>query len=88
MLFRSLFFWLPSPEVAEQRVAARVASGGHNIPSDVIHRRYWLGIRNLFSIFVPIVDRWSLYDNSIFLQPVVERGIVRDKQKFNQILNS
>ena len=22
-----LFFWLPSPEVAEQRVAARVASG-------------------------------------------------------------
>ncbi len=83
-----LFFWLPSPEVAQQRVAARVASGGHNIPSDVIHRRYWLGIRNLFSIFVPIVDRWSLYDNSIFLQSVVERGIVRDKQKFNQILNS
>ncbi len=31
----------PSPEMAEMRVASRVASGGHNIPKDVIHRRYW-----------------------------------------------
>lgn len=27
-----LFFWLPSPEMAERRVASRVISGGHNIP--------------------------------------------------------
>ena len=68
-----LFFWLPSPEMAQQRVALRVASGGHNIPTEVIHRRYWLGIENLFSIFVPIVDRWSLYDNSVDLQIIVDR---------------
>ncbi|MDE6098622.1 MAG: zeta toxin family protein [Muribaculaceae bacterium] len=83
-----LFFWLPSPEMAEQRVAARVAEGGHDIPKTVIHRRYWLGIQNLFSIFAPIVDRWSLYDNSGIIQPIVERNIVRDKLKLLQITNS
>lgn len=45
-----LFFWLPSPEMAQKRVAARVASGGHDIPADVIRRRYRLGLENLFYI--------------------------------------
>lgn len=71
-----LFFWLPSPEMAEMRVASRVASGGHNIPNEVIHRRYWVGLQNLFDIFAPIVDYWSLYDNSDSLRPIVNRGIV------------
>ena len=31
-----LFFWLNSPELAIQRVAERVAKGGHNIPEPVI----------------------------------------------------
>lgn len=39
-----LFFWLPSPQMAEQRVAMRVKEGGHNIPKDVIYRRYWAGL--------------------------------------------
>lgn len=43
-----LFFWLDSVELAKMRVADRVANGGHNIPTDVIERRYYLGIRNLF----------------------------------------
>ena len=67
-----LFFWLPSPKMAEMRVASRVAAGGHNIPKNVIHRRYWLGLQNLFGIFAPIVDRWSLYDNSDIITPIVE----------------
>lgn len=83
-----LFFWLPSPEMAEQRVASRVASGGHNIPIDVIHRRYWAGLRNLFDIFEPIVDLWSLYDNTKGLKPVVERNIVVNAPLFTKIKES
>lgn len=83
-----LFFWLPSPEMAIQRVANRVAEGGHNIPKDVIHRRYWLGIQNLFNIFVPIVDLWSLYDNSDNAIPIVKNGIVIDKIKLKNIEKS
>ena len=47
-----LFFWLDSIELAIKRVANRVANGGHNIPIDVIERRYYLGIRNLFRLFM------------------------------------
>ncbi|MBO5443782.1 MAG: zeta toxin family protein [Muribaculaceae bacterium] len=80
-----LFFWLPSPEMAELRVAQRVASGGHNIPVDVINRRYWAGLQNLFEIFVPIVDLWSLYDNTKELKPVVERNSIKDCILFTKI---
>lgn len=83
-----LFFWLSSPEMAEMRVAQRVASGGHNIPKDVIHRRYWAGLRNLFEIFVPIVDLWSLYDNTKELVPVVERSVVTDAPLLTKIKES
>jgi len=81
-----LFFWLPSPEMAESRVAARVDSEGHDIPRDVIYCRYWLGLQNLFNIFVPIVDRWSLYDNSGHIRPIVERNIVIDGASLNRII--
>lgn len=80
-----LFFWLPSPEMAELRVAQRAASGGHNIPVDVINRRYWAGLQNLFEIFVPIVDLWSLYDNTKELKPVVERNSIKDCILFTKI---
>lgn len=83
-----LFFWLSSPEMAELRVAQRVASGGHNIPTDIVHRRYWTGLRNLFEIFVPIVDLWSLYDNTKELKPVVERNIVVNTHLFTKIKES
>lgn len=58
-----LFFWLPSPEMAVARVAKRVSEGGHNIPTETIHRRYWLGLQNFFNIFTSIVDSWSFFDN-------------------------
>lgn len=83
-----LFFWLSSPEMAEMRVAQRVASGAHNIPKDVIHRRYWAGLRNLFEIFVPIIDLWSLYDNNTETQPIVKNSIVVDNNKLNSIAES
>lgn len=80
-----LYFWLSSPEMAEERVASRVASGGHNIPRDVIHRRYWLGLQNLFNIFAPIVDYWSLYDNTSVAKVIVKSNEVVDAVKLNQI---
>lgn len=80
-----LFFWLPSPEIAEQRVKLRVASGGHDIPKDVIHRRYWRGLENLFNIFIPIVDNWSLYDNSNSMRPIVDKNEIINNEKLTEI---
>ena len=59
-----LFFSLSSPEQACMRVAKRVSEGGHNIPTDVIYRRYDNGLSNLFKLYMPICDYWTLYDNS------------------------
>ncbi|MCD8302365.1 MAG: zeta toxin family protein [Prevotellaceae bacterium] len=59
-----IFFSLSSPEQAVKRVAKRVSQGGHNIPIDVIYRRYASGLRNLFLMYAQIVDYWALYDNS------------------------
>lgn len=58
-----LYFYLPSAEDAIERVRLRVLSGGHNIPKDVICRRYERGLVNLFQIYLPIVDRWRLVNN-------------------------
>lgn len=46
------------------RVASRVEKGGHNIPKNVIERRYKRGISNLFSLFMPLCDMWVVVDNS------------------------
>ena len=59
-----LFFWLRTPELATQRVAERVEKGGHDIPTDIIERRYVSGINNLFKLFMREVDYWDIYDNS------------------------
>ena len=80
-----LFFWLPSPEMAEMRVAQRVAEGWHDIPREVIRRRYWLGLRNLLEIYAPEVDVWSMYDNSLHQEPIVLNNEVVDYGKFMKI---
>ena len=59
-----LYFWLPTPEQAIERVATRVREGGHNIPSDVIRRRYANGIKNLTALYIPLCNYWAIYDNS------------------------
>ena len=65
-IVRLLFFWLNSPELALQRIAERVAKGGHNIPEPIVRRRYVAGINNLFRLFMSEVDSWEIYDNSVF----------------------
>ena len=42
------FFYLPSAEMAKERVKLRISEGGHNIPPDVIERRYTSGLLNFF----------------------------------------
>lgn len=70
-----LFFWLPTIEMAINRVAVRVSEGGHNIPTDVITRRYSRGIENLFKIYIPLCDDWAVFDNSDETPELIAEGI-------------
>lgn len=59
-----LFFWLDSIELAVERVQTRVREGGHNIVENVIRRRYKAGIKNLFSLYMPVCNYWMIFNNS------------------------
>jgi predicted ABC-type ATPase len=72
--FNLFYMWLPSPEMAVSRVAARVRAGGHNIPEVMIRRRYKAGLRNFFDLYLPMADTWQVYDNTTQPQ-VVARGV-------------
>ena len=63
------FFWLPNADMAVQRVAQRVATGGHDIPKDVVRRRYERGLENLFGGYAAAVDSWTLFDNTASVTP-------------------
>ncbi|KUG12313.1 zeta toxin [Elizabethkingia sp. HvH-WGS333] len=86
-----LFFWLESSELAKERVRIRVNEGGHNIPKDVIERRYLNGIKNLFDIYLEIVDQILIFDNSegkhilIAEKSYGEDIIIYDLEKFNNL---
>lgn len=59
-----VFFWLNSVDLAYERVENRVIEGGHHVHRNVIERRYYAGLENLFNIFIPICDYWMIFDNS------------------------
>ena len=59
-----LFLSLPTPEVALARVRHRVRQGGHDVPEQVIRRRYHAGWRNFQQAYRQMSDRWMLYDAS------------------------
>jgi predicted ABC-type ATPase len=59
------FLSLPTEYIAISRVAFRVQQGGHNIPSDVIRRRFKAGLRNFHEHYSKLVDSWALYDNYV-----------------------
>ncbi|MDR0970135.1 MAG: zeta toxin family protein [Lentimicrobiaceae bacterium] len=79
-----LFFWLKDIELAKERVKIRVSEGGHGIDETVIERRYLKGIKNLFGIYLPIVDGVMIFDNS---EEKTELLAVRMKDEPLKIIN-
>ena len=61
---RLYFLWLPNADMAVERVAYRVARGGHRVEEPVVRRRYGAGIRNLWLHYRPLLERWLVFDNS------------------------
>lgn len=87
-----LFFWLQNVELAKERVKIRVSEGGHNIAPEVIERRYVRGIKNLFEIYLPIVDAAMIFDNSagtheLLAKKTVEGLEIVDTIPFNKLKN-
>ena len=69
-----IYLWLPTPELAVQRVARRVQAGGHHVPEEIVRRRYERGRENFLTLYAPQVDDWEVYDNSGFEPYLVAFG--------------
>ena len=63
--FHLLFLWLPSAELAIDRVASRIRLGGHHVLEGTIRRRYERGLRNFFFLYRPLATSWQILDNSV-----------------------
>jgi predicted ABC-type ATPase len=68
------FLALPSVEAALARVAQRVLQGGHNIPEDVVRRRFVAGRANFDTIYKDLAAAWVLYDNSETVPVLLDWG--------------
>ena len=67
-----IFLMVPNVEIAIERVATRVAQGGHAVPETIIRRRYTASLRNFEEIYKGLVDvrkmafRYSLICGTTF----------------------
>ena len=88
-----MFFWLQNVDLAIERVRTRVLEGGHNIETEVIRRRYKNGIKNLFEIYISIVDEVMIFDNSggkpeLIAEKTLESEVdILNEIKFNKLKN-
>ena len=73
---------LPSIELSRQRVAERVAQGGHAVAEADIARRFPRSLRNLLSVYAGAVDRARCFMNSgpgpeiVFVQQGADRAVL------------
>jgi predicted ABC-type ATPase len=87
------FLWIANINLALERIATRVRSGGHNIPEVVVRRRFNKSLSNFFKLYQPLIDSWTIFDNStdapkmIALEESGKRVII-EPNLFNALLKS
>ena len=88
-----LYFWLQNVQIAKERVRIRVSEGGHSIPAEIIERRYFKGIRNLFGLYLPIIDEAFIFDNTDGVPELVAQKEcdgelkILNKGRYNELRN-
>lgn len=58
------YFSLSNALLAVRRVKLRVAMGGHDVPADTVRRRYERSVSNFLTLYLPLANDWTAYDNS------------------------
>ena len=78
-----IYFWLENVDLAIERVKLRVTEGGHDIPEEVIRRRYYRGMANLTMKFIHLCDYWIVINNSIRPFNFVAEGRGKEELKIH-----
>lgn len=69
-----IYLRLVSTQLALRRIAGRVRQGGHNVPKADVLRRFRRSWSNFQTIYRPLADAWTVYDNSSRSPTLVESG--------------
>jgi predicted ABC-type ATPase len=77
------FLWVGNANLAIKRIADRVRRGGHDIPENVVRRRFAKGLTNFVNLYRPILDSWFIFDNS----KAIPRLVAFEKSKKREILD-
>ena len=70
-----MFLSLTTPEEAIDRVKLRVTQGGHDVPEEVIRRRFAGGLYNFQSVYRQCVNHWQWFNNSGPYPVMVREGV-------------
>lgn len=63
-LIHLFFLWISNVELGLERIKLRVQNGGHTIPETTVRRRFGRSLPNFFRFYKPLVDSWTIFDNS------------------------
>ena len=69
-----MFLALRNADEAIARVALRVRHGGHDVPPDIIRRRFASGMKNFLESYRHRVDYWQFFDNSGHAPLLLDEG--------------
>ncbi|HXE30703.1 MAG TPA: zeta toxin family protein [Terriglobales bacterium] len=59
-----VYLWVSSPELARNRILARVRNGGHDVPAADARRRFRRSVGNFMRGYRQLADVWMVFDNS------------------------
>jgi len=62
--FHLVYLWLPSANLAVARVRMRAFAGGHDVPDEIVRRRYHRGAYNFIHLYRSIADSWEVHNNT------------------------
>lgn len=85
------YLWVPEVDLLLERVRLRVLRGGHDVPADVVRRRFSRSIKNFLRTYQAAVSSWTLFENSKAAPSVVaiqERGklLILQEEPYSRLL--
>ncbi len=80
-----VFIFLKSAETSVARVRNRVQAGGHHVPTEDVIRRFYRSKHNFWYTYRELVDRWSLFYNSVEHFQEVASGEGNEVKVMNEV---
>lgn len=58
------YLWVADEDLLLSRIQGRVMEGGHDVPAEVVRRRFARSVQNFFQTYSEMAKAWFLFENS------------------------